>query len=172
VAHQETANTKGKNASDIGLVIDAMDILHTGRFDGFVLVSSDSDFTRLASRIREEGLDVIGIGESKAPVALRNVCNRFVLIENLIETPLDAPSDAPKKQNPTKAIPLIRRAMDNVNSEDEWCSLGSVGTYIMADSPDFDTRTYGEKKLSDLVKKLKAFETRKEGNQLFVRRVD
>jgi uncharacterized LabA/DUF88 family protein len=85
VAHQESANTVGKNASDIGLVIDAMDILHTGRFDGFVLVSSDSDFTALANRIREQGLDVIGIGESKAPESLRNVCNRFVLIENIVD---------------------------------------------------------------------------------------
>ena len=80
VANQETANTKGKNASDIGLVIDAMDILHTGRFDGFVLVSSDSDFTALANRLREDGVEVIGIGEDKAPVSLRNVCNRFILI--------------------------------------------------------------------------------------------
>jgi len=85
VAHQETANTIGKNASDIGLVIDAMDILHTGRFDGFVLVSSDSDFTALANRIREQGLDVIGIGEAKAPESLRKVCNRFILIENIVE---------------------------------------------------------------------------------------
>ena len=174
VAHQETANTKGKNASDIGLVIDAMDILHTGRFDGFVLVSSDSDFTRLASRIREEGLEVIGIGEAKAPVALRNVCNRFVLIENLIEdaTPDASVETTTKKENPTQAIPLIRRAIDKVGSDDEWCSLGAVGKYIMSDNPDFDTRTYGEKKLSDLVRKLKAFQTRKEGNQLMVRRVN
>src|SRR6056297_2319793 len=85
VQHQQTANTKGKNASDIGLVIDAMDILHAGHFDGFVLVSSDSDFTRLASRIREQGLTVIGIGEAKAPDALKNACNRFVAIENIHE---------------------------------------------------------------------------------------
>ena len=85
VQHQQTANTKGKNASDIGLVIDAMDILHAGHFDGFVLVSSDSDFTRLASRIREQGLTVIGIGEAKAPDALKNACNRFVAIENIWE---------------------------------------------------------------------------------------
>ena len=175
VAHQETANTKGKNASDIGLVIDAMDILHTGRFDGFVLVSSDSDFTRLASRIREEGLDVIGIGEGKAPEALRNVCNRFVLIENLVETPPEATKGKTAttgKQDPTKAIPLILRAMDKVNSDDDWCPMGPIGQYIMADNPDFDTRTYGEVKLSDLIKKLKRFETRKEGNQLMLRRVD
>ncbi|EPX77692.1 NYN domain-containing protein [Litoreibacter arenae] len=172
VAHQETANTKGKNASDIGLVIDAMDILHTGRFDGFVLVSSDSDFTRLASRIREEGLDVIGIGEGKAPEALRNVCNRFILIENLIEAPAPTKTGTPGKANPTEAIPLIIRAMSKVNTDDEWCPLGPVGQYIMADNPDFDTRTYGEAKLSDLVRKLKRFETRKEGNQLMLRRVD
>jgi len=85
VANQETANTVGKNASDIGLVIDAMDILHTGRFDGFVLVSSDSDFTALGNRLREQGVEVIGIGESKAPVSLRNVCNRFILLENIID---------------------------------------------------------------------------------------
>jgi len=90
VAHQETANTKGKNASDIGLVIDAMDILHSGRFDGFVLVTSDSDFTALANRIREQGLQVIGIGERKTPESLRNVCNRFVFIENLVEEPSPA----------------------------------------------------------------------------------
>ncbi|SHF47472.1 OST-HTH/LOTUS domain-containing protein [Litoreibacter ascidiaceicola] len=176
VAHQETANTKGKNASDIGLVIDAMDILHTGRFDGFVLVSSDSDFTRLASRIREEGLEVIGIGERKAPEALRNVCNRFIFIENLIEEPAPARGSDPKpsttKENPTKATPLILRAMDKMNTDDEWYDLGALGQLVMADNPDFDTRTYGEKKLSDLMRKLKHFETRKDGNKLMLRRVN
>lgn len=177
VAHQETANTKGKNASDIGLVIDAMDILHSGRFDGFVLVSSDSDFTRLASRIREQGLDVIGIGETKAPVSLRNVCNRFVLIENLVdEEPAPAQKgEAPQpsgKRDPREAIDLILRAMDKIGQDDEWFSLGQIGQYITADTPDFDTRTYGKKKLSDLVHDLKRFETKRVGNQLHLRRVD
>ena len=86
VMHQQSANTKGKNASDIGLVIDAMDILHAGKVDGFVLVSSDSDFTRLASRIREDGLQVIGVGEEKTPESLRKVCNRFLFIENVAAT--------------------------------------------------------------------------------------
>ena len=85
VMRQATANTKGKNATDIELVIDAMDILHSGRFDGFVLVSSDSDFTALANRIREQGLDVIGIGAAKTPESLRNVCNRFIFLENIAE---------------------------------------------------------------------------------------
>ncbi|MHC0052236.1 NYN domain-containing protein [Actibacterium sp. D379-3] len=176
VAHQETANTKGKNASDIGLVIDAMDILHSGRFDGFVLVSSDSDFTRLASRIREQGLDVIGIGEGKAPVSLRNVCNRFVLIENLVDEPAPPqkgqPVEVSGKRPPQEAIELILRAMDKINQEDDWYTLGQLGQYIVADNPDFDTRTYGKKKLSDLVQVLKRFETKRVGNQLHIRRVD
>jgi hypothetical protein len=177
VAHQETANTKGKNASDIGLVIDAMDILHSGRFDGFVLVSSDSDFTRLASRIREQGLDVIGIGEAKAPVSLRNVCNRFVLIENIVEEPAASPrgkAEAPStaKLPPKEATDLILRAMEKIEQEDEWYTLGQIGQFITADSPDFDTRTYGKRKLSDLVRELKRFETKRVGNQLHIRRLD
>lgn len=179
VAHQETANTVGKNASDIGLVIDAMDILHTGRFDGFVLVSSDSDFTALANRIREQGLDVIGIGEAKAPESLRNVCNRFVLIENIVETPEALPraetagvSAASGKLDPKEAIPLILRAMEKIEQDDEWYALGPLGQYITAEKPDFDTRTYGKRKLSDLVAVLKRFETKRIGNQMHVRRVD
>lgn len=176
VAHQETANTVGKNASDIGLVIDAMDILHSGRFDGFVLVSSDSDFTALANRVREQGMDVIGIGEAKAPESLRNVCNRFILLENLIDEPpqTDKSQPAPTsgKQDPINAAPLILKAMDKINADDEWYALGQLGQYIVRDNPDFDPRTYGRKKLSDLVQDLKRFETKKIGNQLHVRRVD
>ncbi len=176
VAHQETANTVGKNASDIGLVIDAMDILHTGRFDGFVLVSSDSDFTALANRIREQGLDVIGIGEAKAPESLRNVCNRFILIENIVDEPAPAERGAPaastSKQAPTEAIPLILKAMDKIAQDDEWHELGQLGQTITAANPDFDTRTYGKRKLSDLLIDLKRFETKREGHHLYVRRVD
>ncbi|WOI55552.1 NYN domain-containing protein [Palleronia sp. LCG004] len=179
VAHQESANTVGKNASDIGLVIDAMDILHTGRFDGFVLVSSDSDFTALANRIREQGLDVIGIGERKAPESLRNVCNRFLLIENIVDEPLQpkseisGPGPSPTgKVEPMEAVPLILRAMDKIEQDDEWYALGQLGQYIIAETPDFDTRTYGKRKLSDLVQDLKRFETKKIGNQLHLRRVD
>ncbi|QBF29869.1 NYN domain-containing protein [Thalassococcus sp. S3] len=174
VAHQETANTKGKNASDIGLVIDAMDILHTGRFDGFVLVSSDSDFTALANRVREQGLDVIGIGEAKAPEALRNVCNRFILIENIVEESEPAPKGkaSARKTPPQDAVPLILRAMDKIPQDGEWYALGQLGQYIQAENPDFDTRTYGKRKLSDLLQDLKRFETRKSGNRFEVRRAD
>ena len=174
VAHQDTANTTGKNASDIGLVIDAMDILHTGRFNGFVLVSSDSDFTSLANRLREQGSDVIGIGEKKAPESLRNVCNRFVLIENIVDEPTPAEKDGgkSKKRNPTEATPMIIRAMDKINSDDDWYTLGQLGQYITRDNPDFDPRTYGKRKLSDLVEGLQRFETKKVGNHLQVRRID
>lgn len=178
VAHQESANTVGKNASDIGLVIDAMDILHTGRFDGFVLVSSDSDFTALANRVRENGLDVIGIGEKKAPESLRNVCNRFILIENIVDEPIqpkaaDSGRAPAGKVAPTEAVPLILRAMDKIPQDDEWYALGQLGQYITAENPDFDTRTYGKKKLSDLVQDIKVFETRRgSSNQLLVRRID
>ncbi|KRS19836.1 NYN domain-containing protein [Roseovarius indicus] len=175
VQHQQTANTKGKNASDIGLVIDAMDILHAGHFDGFVLVSSDSDFTRLASRIREQGLTVIGIGEAKAPDALKNACNRFVAIENISD---ESDTAETKKQGLDtrrvgEARKLITDAMEKIDQDDDWFPLGRIGQQIQADKPDFDTRSYGKKKLSDLVKELKVFETKTgPGNQLLVRRVD
>lgn len=172
VAHQETANTKGKNASDIGLVIDAMDILHTGRFNGFVLVSSDSDFTALANRIREQGLEVIGIGERKTPESLRNVCNRFVLIENIVDEPIPIKAgtqETSTKRPPTEAAPLIISAMEEIEQDDEWYALGALGSHIMAANSDFDTRTYGHKKLSDLVRSLKRFETRRVETHLYVR---
>ncbi|MEL7097783.1 MAG: NYN domain-containing protein [Pseudomonadota bacterium] len=168
VAHQESANTVGKNASDIGLVIDAMDILHTRRFDGFVLVSSDSDFTALANRLREDGLTVIGIGEKKTPEALRNVCNRFVFIENIGSDV--APAKATEKVN--DALPLIRAAMGKIAQDDEWYSLGQIGQTIQAAHPDFDARSYGHAKLSALVREIPSIEVRKDGNQLQIRRID
>jgi len=169
VAKQETANTTGKNASDIGLVIDAMDILHSGRFDGFVIVSSDSDFTALANRIREQGLDVIGIGMKTTPDSLRSVCNRFVLIENIVDPPSD--KAASSKTDPSKAAPLIRQAMDKIDPDNEWYHLGQVGQAIQSLHPDFDTRTYGKQKLSDLVTGLKEFELRRgAGNIIETRR--
>jgi hypothetical protein len=172
VMHQQSANTKGKNASDIGLVIDAMDILHRGKFDGFVLVSSDSDFTRLASRIREEGLEVIGVGEAKTPEALRNVCNRFVLIENIIgqmevaepaaqaEKAGTKAANEPRKEPPNAAIPLVRDAMKKIDPDQEWYPLGPLGQFIVKAKPDFDPRTYGSAKLSDLLIKTGRFEVK------------
>ena len=176
VQHQQTSNTRGKNSSDIGLVIDAMDILHAGRFDGFVLVSSDSDFTRLASRIREQGLTVIGIGEAKAPAALKNACNRFVSIENIASDDSQTtgtPAKAPAPAKLPEARALVFEAMEKIEDGDEWMPLGRIGQQIQTDHPDFDTRSYGRRKLSDLLADLKVFETKPgPGNQLLVRRVD
>ncbi|MGR3573017.1 NYN domain-containing protein [Brevirhabdus sp.] len=181
VPHHQPANTVGKNASDIALVIDAMDLMHSGRFDGFVLVSSDSDFTRLSSRIREQGLDVFGIGQRKTPEAFRKACKRFIYVENLIGDEENEAPDSTRKpaQEPQKAKPLqeardlIVKAMDAIDQDDDWYSLGQLGQFITAANPDFDTRTYGRKKLSDLVADLKVFEmTKGSGNQYLVRRLD
>ena len=171
VPHHQPANTVGKNASDIALVIDAMDLLHSGRFDGFVLVSSDSDFTRLASRIREQGLDVFGIGAKKTPAAFRQACKRFIYLENLGGAPEDAPSK-PTGQNLTEARDLLFKAMDSIDQDSDWYALGRLGQQMTAANPDFDTRSYGHKKLSDLIAAIKVLETRREGNQLMVRRMD
>ncbi|MGL4281459.1 MAG: NYN domain-containing protein [Albidovulum sp.] len=185
VADQQFSNTKGKNASDIGLVIAAMDFLHSGLFDGFVLVSSDSDFTRLAARIREQGLDVYGIGEKKTPEAFRMACKRFIYVENLASgsaaesprpepaTTSGTPAEAPRpgtKEPPAKAIPLIIAAMRAIDPEGEWYSLGQIGQFITQGAPDFDTRTYGSAKLSDLIKKISRFEVKPgPGGQLLAR---
>ncbi len=175
VPHHSPANTVGKNASDIALVIDAMDLLHSGRFDGFVLISSDSDFTRLASRIREQGLDVYGIGQQKTPEAFRKACKRFIFVENLMATDEepDAPTERekpPRKLSPAEAVPLIEAAMRAIGEDEDWYSLGQIGQFIIAANPDFDSRTYGSAKLSDLVAKTGRFELRKgEGNQTLAR---
>lgn len=182
VADQQFANTTGKNASDIGLVIAAMDFLHSGLFDGFVLVSSDSDFTRLASRIREQGLDVYGIGEKKTPEAFRMACKRFIYVENLRPDPVlapaasgplaeDKPTASATKEAPAKAIPFIAAAMRAIDPEGEWYSLGQIGQFITQANPDFDTRTYGAAKLSDLIRRITRFEVRQPqgGGQLQVR---
>lgn len=173
VPFHQPANTVGKNASDIALVIDAMDLLHTARFDGFVLVSSDSDFTRLASRIREQGLEVYGIGQKKTPEAFRKACKRFIFIENL-EGEADKPQSAEKPARKlTEVRDLIYRTMDAIDQDSEWFNLGTLGQQIIAANPDFDTRSYGKKKLSDLVAEVKTLETKRaENNQLLVRRID
>ncbi len=177
IPHHQPAYTKGKNSSDIALVIDAMDLLHSHHVDGFVLVSSDSDFTRLASRIREQGLEVIGIGEERTPESLRKACRRFIFLENLAQdadgaTPktsatatagkgvaanaADKPATPRQIQPPSKVVPLVLEAMRTV--EEEWVPLGLVGSHLHAASPDFDPRTYGCAKLSDLLEKAGAFE--------------
>ncbi|KPQ08593.1 MAG: hypothetical protein HLUCCA12_01900 [Rhodobacteraceae bacterium HLUCCA12] len=169
VPHHQPANTVGKNSSDIALVIDAMDLLHSGRFDGFVLVSSDSDFTRLASRIREHGLDVYGIGQQKTPEAFRKACKRFIFVENLLSESEPDTRDAPRRESPSKARPLLVAALHALDHDQDWVPLGQLGQTILASHPDFDSRTYGCAKLSELVQKAGGFEMRKTGNNPEVR---
>ena len=174
IPQQQFAYTTGKNASDITLVIDAMDLLHSGRFDGFCLVSSDSDFTRLAARIREQGIDVYGFGEQKTPESFRQACRRFIYTENLLPAPPSGdrqPAQTTKAlQPPDKATPIIRKVIEQMESEDGWVSLGGVGTQLQNLAPDFDSRTFGFRKLSDLIRKTNPFEIdHPEGGSLRIR---
>ncbi len=160
--YQQFAYTSGKNASDIALVIDAMDLLHSERFDGFCLVSSDSDFTRLASRLREEGADVYGFGAQKTPESFRQACRRFIYTENLLpDAEAAAPEEgrAPKaRQSANAAVPILAKTISQIESEDGWVGLGVVGRRLANIASDFDPRTYGCRKLSDLVRQTGAFE--------------
>ena len=178
VPHQTFALAAGKNAADIALVVDAMDLLHTGRFDGFCLVSSDSDFTRLASRIREQGLDVYGFGERKTPASFRNACRRFLYTENLANPSQTAgagastsqPSpDTAAKLPPEAAVPHIVLALRQLEDADGWYPLAAVGARLAALLPDFDTRSYGSARLLGLVERSCAFEVRREGLRVLVR---
>ena len=169
---QNFANTRGKNSGDIALVIDAMDLLHSGRFDGFCLVSSDADFTRLAARIREQGVPVWGFGEQKTPESFRQACTRFVYTENLTtpaedETPAEAPQTARAK--PREAVRLISAVMADMDDEDGWVTVGALGNRLRNAYPDFDQRTYGHAKLSDLIRATGRYEVSNAGGTLRAR---
>jgi uncharacterized LabA/DUF88 family protein len=174
IPHQQFAYTRGKNSSDIALVIDAMDLLHSGRFNGFCIVSSDGDFTRLAARIREQGIDVFGFGEQRTPESFRQACRRFIFTENLSQ---EAPAVGPSAQTAVKplkalsaATPILRRVISQIESEDGWIGLGVFGQRLASLSSDFDPRTYGYKKLSDLIRKTQAFDIEQpEGGPLRIR---
>jgi uncharacterized LabA/DUF88 family protein len=162
---QNFANTKGKNSGDIALVIDGMDLLHSGRFDGFCLVSSDADFTRLASRIREEGVDVYGFGERKTPESFRQACTRFIYTENLTAQPVEtaapatAAPEAPGKRKPVEAARLIATVIADMDEDgDGWVTVSGLGDRLRNAYPDFDQRTYGHAKLSDLIRATGRFE--------------
>lgn len=150
---QQFAYTTGKNATDSALIIDAMDLLHSGRLGGFCIVSSDSDFTRLATRIREQGVFVMGIGEPKTPKSFVNACERFVHSTNLVE---DAGSDAEAREERPSVDgdwePLVVNAVSRSAREDGWTFLGTVGVLLRKLDPAFDPRTFGHKQLSALVR--------------------
>ncbi|HVO02783.1 MAG TPA: NYN domain-containing protein [Candidatus Cybelea sp.] len=172
VPQQNFAYTTGKNASDIALVIDAMDLLYSGRFDGFCLVSSDSDFTRLAARIREQGVDVFGFGAQKTPESFRQACRRFIYTENLLPSLLSeaaapdrrAPEAAKSLEPASAAVPLLSRVIAQMSDDDGWVGLRGVGQRLANLAPDFDPRTYGAAKLGDLVAKTGAFEIKRQAS--------
>jgi uncharacterized LabA/DUF88 family protein len=166
---QQFAYTSGKNATDAAMVIDAMDLLYSGRFDGFCLVSSDSDFTRLAARIRESGLTVYGFGERKTPKAFVAACDKFIYVENLSYTETAvAPAGTTARPAPrasatalkrdTALVNMLRNAVEAASDDDGWAPLASVGHILTGQSPDFDSRTYGYAKLSDLMEATTLFE--------------
>jgi uncharacterized LabA/DUF88 family protein len=178
---QQFANTSGKNSTDSALIIDAMDLLYAGNVDGFVIVSSDADFTRLATRLRESGMTVYGLGQRKTPKAFQDACDKFTFLEVLREA--DAASGASSSreaaapdtsqpaepQEPEDAAPvskgnlqsMLTKALNKTASDDDdWSSLGSLGNHLNRTDPSFDARTYGFARLSDLVKGQPFLETK------------
>ena len=152
----------GKNATDSAMIIDAMDLLYTKRFDGFCLVSSDSDFTRLASRIREEGLLVYGFGEKKTPKPFVSACTKFIFTE-VLRFQEDAgvavkPKTASKLKGDTKLVNLLRSSLEAASDDSGWAHLGAVGSNIAKQSPEFDPRNYGFRKLGELAIATNLFE--------------
>lgn len=174
---QQFAYTSGKNATDSAMIIDAMDLLYTGRFQGFCIVSSDSDFTRLAARIREQGLIVYGFGAQKTPSPFVAACDKFVYTELLI-----APEEGKEKEvarksadelrKDKKLLKLIDAAIDAATEEDdeEWANLGQVGSQLTKRTPDFDPRSFGYAKLSGLIQAIGVFEISRTDKHILVRR--
>lgn len=173
---QQYGYTTGKNSTDSAMIIDAMDILYSGKVDGFCLVSSDSDFTRLATRLRETGMKVIGIGERKTPNSFKVACDKFIYFEIIKPSTLNDKyeerkiirnKEVPKKQkiqkNDTDSIPseiinLIATSIVDVADDNGWAFLGDVGNLILKKQPDFDPRNFGYQKLTPLIKKLNNLE--------------
>ena len=166
---QQYSYTTGKNSTDSAMIIDAMDILYTGRVDGFCLVSSDSDFTRLAIRLREAGMKVFGMGEKKTPSAFTSACDRFIYIEILSKKEKDEQkpaSKAPKTTAPKtpdakidpKLLALLTDSVDDLADEDGWTFLGELGNLLIKKQPSFDSRNYGFDKLLPLIKSFRQFE--------------
>jgi uncharacterized LabA/DUF88 family protein len=166
---QQYSYTTGKNSSDSALIIDAMDILYSGKVDGVCIVSSDSDFTRLATRLRESGMTVIGFGEKKTPQPFISACDKFIYLE-ILKAPSVEVSSVPKAATKPKApkeplnkvdaetIRLITESVNDLADESGWTFLGSLGNFLLKKKPDFDPRNYGFPKLLSLIRSIDKFE--------------
>lgn len=176
---QQYAYTTGKNATDSAMIIDAMDILYTSQVDGFVLVSSDSDFTRLATRLREAGKKVYGMGEKKTPQPFIASCDKFIYIEIIREAAKESDQRAQKKTAaqssgtgnniPKKTIRLLASSLQDIADDEGFGHLGALGDLLSKKQPDFDSRNYGYSKLSTMIQAIDRFEMRKDGNVFTVR---
>jgi uncharacterized LabA/DUF88 family protein len=172
---QQFRYTTGKNATDSAMIIDAMDLLYTGQFSGFCLVSSDSDFTRLASRIRESGRRVYGFGERKTPRAFVSACDRFIYTDVFVQPPDDVtlkglkPHSTKELRCDTKLVNLMRSAIDAASDDTGWAQLSPVGSYISKTANDFDPRNYGFPKLSELITAIGLFEMDRREKRVYVR---
>jgi uncharacterized LabA/DUF88 family protein len=169
---QQFAYTSGKNATDSAMIIDAMDLLYAGNLDGFCIVSSDSDFTRLASRLKESGKRVYGFGEKKTPRPFVAACDRFIYTEVFTRVEGQAPQrkGASELDRDRDFLELVGGAVDDASDDAGWAHLGHVGTIITKKAPDFDSRNYGYGKLSDLLDASKHFEVKREQKVISVRR--
>ena len=176
---QQYAYTTGKNATDSAMIIDAMDILYTSEVDGFVLVSSDSDFTRLATRLREAGKKVYGMGEKKTPQPFIASCDKFIYIEIIRESAQaeaeqrtqrrSVPQNSGGGNIPKKTIRLLASSLQDIADDEGFGHLGALGNQLSKKQPDFDSRNYGFSKLSTMIQAIDRFEMRKEGNVFTVR---
>lgn len=165
---QQFAYTTGKNSTDSALIIDAMDLLHLGTFDGFCLVSSDSDFTRLAARLRESGKLVLGFGEEKTPRPFVTACDQFIYTEVFKVPAGEAPpastrTPSSELRQDTQLVGLLRSAIAAASGEDGWAGLSAVGNLVLKQKPDFDSRNYGYAKLSDVVEAIGLFDVTRSG---------
>lgn len=158
---QQYGYTSGKNSTDSAMIIDAMDILYSGKADGFCIVSSDSDFTRLAVRLREAGMKVFGIGEKKTPSSFRVACDKFIYIEIINSSEKekkDTSHDKISKPSRKEVITIFKNSINDLADEEGWAFLGDVGNLILKKQPDFDPRNYGYQKLTPLIKNLNDFD--------------
>ncbi len=153
---QQFAYTRGKNSTDSALIIDAMDLLYAGNLEGFVIVSSDSDFTRLATRLRESGMTVYGLGRRNTPTAFIAACDRFIYLDLLSPEPREPTQRASTDEEPAAPVPNLKRilstAISGTSKDDGWSSLSAVGSYLIKSHAAFDPRDYGHTKLGELVR--------------------